>query len=402
MQQPTATGLVSATDAKHIVMRCIHGASDKMKDAAIQTWATKSPEETRDTLDKPDVSVTNQRDKVTQLLKLALLNSEVKSSWALYKRWSAMVNGVEHSDTAIVFLTQSYLSKFKSLETNNCKREFDYAIHHGEQAVKKLKPPQIPVLPVLIDSTLSAEEDWSSCVPSHLMGWFYSSLHQSNLSDCFDSDGEPRDEKRLEYKVRELAKAIRRFTSRYDLSRDYVLPSPRVGLDGSDEQSSLLLSARASFRQARHSMGQVMTPVRNRLRQAFKFEPQPSIRRRSRAATAQMQGNKASPQTLIRCQTAPIPGVDTSGAAERWNDQLAGAKGAGTSLSCPLSSLSSEPSPKILTMHSNSSSELFIHGEHSLDALLPTDSAKTDVVVEDLQSSHLAHSAKLGTAVLHL
>ena len=45
-------------------------------------WASKTPEEARAVLEKDDVTVTNQGDKVTQLAKLAMLDEEAREVMA--------------------------------------------------------------------------------------------------------------------------------------------------------------------------------------------------------------------------------------------------------------------------------------------------------------------------------
>ena len=50
-----------------------------MKKALLDTWLEKSAEEAREVLAKPDVFVTNKKDKEVQLVKLKQLDEEVKS-----------------------------------------------------------------------------------------------------------------------------------------------------------------------------------------------------------------------------------------------------------------------------------------------------------------------------------
>ena len=46
-------------------------------------WATKSPLEALNALAKPDVVVTNEKDKTIQLKKILELDAKVKTAWAL-------------------------------------------------------------------------------------------------------------------------------------------------------------------------------------------------------------------------------------------------------------------------------------------------------------------------------
>ena len=52
----------------------------ELADSLITMWSQKTPEQARDILSKPDVSVTNQRDKETQLDKLLVFHREVRES----------------------------------------------------------------------------------------------------------------------------------------------------------------------------------------------------------------------------------------------------------------------------------------------------------------------------------
>ena len=96
MQMATECGLEPAAEA---VRRCeiipIHNATDVNKNQLIDMWAKATPEQARDVLAKPDVQVTNQSDKDTQLNKLAVLNADVKRAFtATHTPLSRMTTGV--------------------------------------------------------------------------------------------------------------------------------------------------------------------------------------------------------------------------------------------------------------------------------------------------------------------
>ena len=81
MQMPTAHGLEPAPeDARRCEIIPIHNANETTKRQLIEMWAERTPEEAKDVLARPDVQVTNQSDKDTQLGKLDRLNNDVKKA----------------------------------------------------------------------------------------------------------------------------------------------------------------------------------------------------------------------------------------------------------------------------------------------------------------------------------
>jgi len=83
MQQVTPEGLQPAEPSER---RCrvapIYGANSSMVESLYAMWAHRSPQEAHDVLREPDVTVTNQGDKETQLEKLVQLDDEVRQVMA--------------------------------------------------------------------------------------------------------------------------------------------------------------------------------------------------------------------------------------------------------------------------------------------------------------------------------
>ncbi|KOO26427.1 hypothetical protein Ctob_006821 [Chrysochromulina tobinii] len=86
MQFATPNGLKSAVGTKnaryHIV--CIQGAAEQAEahtKMLVDTWATKTPQQAFDFLSKPDVKVTNESDKHSQLPKIKALNKIVQDAF---------------------------------------------------------------------------------------------------------------------------------------------------------------------------------------------------------------------------------------------------------------------------------------------------------------------------------
>jgi len=88
MQTATATGLRPVT-AEHLraTIACIHTATFDFQGKQLrQIWATKTPEQAHDMLSKPDVRVTNQRDKDVQLPKIRSMNDFVVATLSEHSR----------------------------------------------------------------------------------------------------------------------------------------------------------------------------------------------------------------------------------------------------------------------------------------------------------------------------
>ena len=85
MQRLAPNGLASAVgtvEERHSI-RCVHSAESGIDDIRlVRMWAQKTPTEAYTTLSKPDVSVTNQSDKETQLPKILELDKQVKDAFA--------------------------------------------------------------------------------------------------------------------------------------------------------------------------------------------------------------------------------------------------------------------------------------------------------------------------------
>ena len=86
MQFATPDGLKPAVGTKnerhHIV--CIQNAAEQSElheKMLIQSWATKTPDEAHAFLSKPDVTVTNQKDKEGQLPKIKALDATVQGAF---------------------------------------------------------------------------------------------------------------------------------------------------------------------------------------------------------------------------------------------------------------------------------------------------------------------------------
>jgi hypothetical protein len=85
-QKATNAGLrPSSTEKRRCTIACIHQAANiGLEDSLIRTWAAKSPSEAYTLLKSPDVIVTNQGDKDTQLPKILQLDAAVKREFARY------------------------------------------------------------------------------------------------------------------------------------------------------------------------------------------------------------------------------------------------------------------------------------------------------------------------------
>lgn len=67
-QKATRDGLVGASPAeRRCVVRCLHNAPASCEQQLLTMWANKNAQEAHDVLAKPDVVLTNQKDKETML-----------------------------------------------------------------------------------------------------------------------------------------------------------------------------------------------------------------------------------------------------------------------------------------------------------------------------------------------
>jgi len=79
MRKVSTRGLEATPEAeRRCVIKCIHNAPDGFKGILTDMWAHKTADEACDILAKPDVTVTNQKDKDQQLPKLKELNAFAK------------------------------------------------------------------------------------------------------------------------------------------------------------------------------------------------------------------------------------------------------------------------------------------------------------------------------------
>ena len=79
VQRGSSIGLRAARKQEsRWAIRCLHNAKQGFDDRSlIEMWAAKTPQQAHALLSKPDVTVTNQSDKTTQLIKVAALDSLV-------------------------------------------------------------------------------------------------------------------------------------------------------------------------------------------------------------------------------------------------------------------------------------------------------------------------------------
>ena len=79
MQAVSPEGLKPATpEQQRLDIVPIHGANNITGESLKAMWASRTPQEAYDLLKEPDVTVTNQSDKDTQLDKLLKLDDEVR------------------------------------------------------------------------------------------------------------------------------------------------------------------------------------------------------------------------------------------------------------------------------------------------------------------------------------
>ena len=72
----------SASEAnRRCVIECIHNAGKFTKLNLIDIWSNKTPEEAHEILSREDVSVTNQKDKESQLPKIKRFKESVYQTW---------------------------------------------------------------------------------------------------------------------------------------------------------------------------------------------------------------------------------------------------------------------------------------------------------------------------------
>ena len=86
MQKLTPGGVAAEVgDSRRFLIKCIYNAAESAEEherALVNTWKGKSPAEAHKILSRPDVFVTNGRDKEIHLPKLEQLSTLVKDSFA--------------------------------------------------------------------------------------------------------------------------------------------------------------------------------------------------------------------------------------------------------------------------------------------------------------------------------
>jgi len=85
MQAAGPNGLLPAqAERRRCTIVCIHNATAGAEDTKLVTmWANRTPEEARNVLAAPDVTVTNARDKETQLEKIGKLDGEAREAYSV-------------------------------------------------------------------------------------------------------------------------------------------------------------------------------------------------------------------------------------------------------------------------------------------------------------------------------
>jgi HEAT repeat protein len=81
----SAEGLRAAPERRRrLQMVCLHNATTGSEDVKLQQmWCNVTPQMALELLSKPDVTVTNTGDKVTQLKKIEMLDGEVRRAWGV-------------------------------------------------------------------------------------------------------------------------------------------------------------------------------------------------------------------------------------------------------------------------------------------------------------------------------
>ena len=87
MQTATPEGLRPATEAeRRYTIKCIHNATtETTAKGLVDLVSTKNPEEMHQVLKKPDVNVTNMKDKEAILPKILKINQHVKETFRKLK-----------------------------------------------------------------------------------------------------------------------------------------------------------------------------------------------------------------------------------------------------------------------------------------------------------------------------
>jgi len=80
MQSATASGLKpTSADGRRCTAVPTLNATQREAQGVLEIWAEKTPHQARDLLNLPDVTVTNQRDKMVQLDKVLVLDHTIRT-----------------------------------------------------------------------------------------------------------------------------------------------------------------------------------------------------------------------------------------------------------------------------------------------------------------------------------
>ena len=71
----------------------VHSATEVMAKDLLQLWKSKTPLQAREVLAKPDVSVTNQKDKAPNLALLDELDERVRKAWEKEEKERTLLDG---------------------------------------------------------------------------------------------------------------------------------------------------------------------------------------------------------------------------------------------------------------------------------------------------------------------
>ena len=129
MQMVTAQGLKSAVGSNAVrhTIRCIYNAVQGIDDLRlIEMWATKTPLEAFTVLSRPDVSVTNQSDKDSQLPKIHEIDSQVQNGFIALKSAAEQKASIWSE-----VQSKEALSEAQHVESRAWLRCIDLADQHG-------------------------------------------------------------------------------------------------------------------------------------------------------------------------------------------------------------------------------------------------------------------------------
>ena len=83
MMTPTATGVRAAAEGEgRYTITCLHNANDFDRKALVELVSSKTPEQMHEVLAKPDILVTNAKDKQAMLPVVKKTNTHVRDIFA--------------------------------------------------------------------------------------------------------------------------------------------------------------------------------------------------------------------------------------------------------------------------------------------------------------------------------